>query len=170
MDIPKTTISKSEVFEKIAHDLKEKGFQIIRSDQDRPWGGFFVIDENQTQQFVDTFFDDERNEIAVGKQKLSPKILLVQPQKRLSWQYHHRRTEIWKVIQNKAGVVISETDEQTEVQEKATGDVIRLGKEQRHRLVGLDDWGVIAEIWQHSDPDNPSDEDDIVRVSDDFGR
>lgn len=31
-------------------------------------------------------------------------------------------------------------------------------------------WGVVAEIWQHTDKDNPSNEDDIVRVQDDFGR
>ena len=168
---PSTEVNnKTLIFEEIGELLEAKGFNIVSSDQNRPWGGFFVIDENQTQKFVDMFFDTERDEIAVGQQKLSPKILLVQPQKRLSWQYHHRRTEIWKVIRNTAGVVISETDQQTEVQEKKVGDVIRLGKEQRHRLVGLDNWGIIAEIWQHSDPQNPSNEDDIVRVEDDFGR
>ncbi|MCU0327251.1 MAG: phosphoheptose isomerase, partial [Spirosomaceae bacterium] len=40
----------------------------------------------------------------------------------------------------------------------------------RHRLVGVNEWGIIAEIWQHTDPKNPSDENDIVRVQDDFGR
>ena len=39
-----------------------------------------------------------------------------------------------------------------------------------HRLVGLSNWGIIAEIWQHTDPEKPSDEEDIVRVQDDFGR
>jgi len=29
---------------------------------------------------------------------------------------------------------------------------------------------MIAEIWQHTDAAQPSDEDDIVRVQDDFGR
>jgi hypothetical protein len=29
---------------------------------------------------------------------------------------------------------------------------------------------LVAEIWQHTDPDHPSNEDDIVRVQDDFGR
>jgi len=29
---------------------------------------------------------------------------------------------------------------------------------------------VLAEIWQHTDAQNPSDENDIVRVQDDFGR
>ena len=51
-----------------------------------------------------------------------------------------------------------------------TGEVIRLQQGERHRLVGLDGWGMIAEIWQHTDPQKPSDEDDIVRVQDDFGR
>jgi hypothetical protein len=36
--------------------------------------------------------------------------------------------------------------------------------------VGLNEWGVLAEIWQHINPAHPSDEDDIVRVQDDFGR
>jgi hypothetical protein len=39
----------------------------------------------------------------------------------------------------------------------------------RHRLIGLDDFGVVAEIWQHTDA-IPSDEEDIIRVQDDFGR
>jgi mannose-6-phosphate isomerase len=29
---------------------------------------------------------------------------------------------------------------------------------------------VVAEIWQHTDADYPSDEEDIIRVQDDFGR
>jgi hypothetical protein len=37
-------------------------------------------------------------------------------------------------------------------------------------LIGLEGWGVVAEFWQHTDPDYPSDEDDIVRVQDDYSR
>ena len=29
---------------------------------------------------------------------------------------------------------------------------------------------MVSEIWQHTDPNNPSDENDIVRISDDYGR
>lgn len=47
---------------------------------------------------------------------------------------------------------------------------VQTQQRQRHRLVGLETWGVIAEIWMHSDPDAPSDENDIVRLEDDFGR
>ena len=32
------------------------------------------------------------------------------------------------------------------------------------------DWSIIAEIWQHINSKNPSDESGIVRVGDDFGR
>jgi len=41
---------------------------------------------------------------------------------------------------------------------------------ERHRLVGLDDWAVVAEIWVYEVPGHPTDEDDIVRVRDDYGR
>ena len=50
------------------------------------------------------------------------------------------------------------------------GDQIKLEKGERHRLIGLEDYSVLAEIWQHTDPNNPSDENDIVRLSDEYGR
>ena len=46
---------------------------------------------------------------------------------------------------------------------------VRLVKGERHRLIGLEDYGFVAEIWQHTDS-IPSDEEDIVRVQDDFSR
>ena len=102
--------------------------------------------------------------------KLSPKILVVAPDKRLSWQYHHRRAEIWKVVNGTVGVIMSDTDKEGELKSYKPGDQITLKKGERHRLVGLKEWGTVAEIWQHTDANNPSDEDDIVRVQDDFGR
>ena len=49
------------------------------------------------------------------------------------------------------------------------GSQLKLNQGVRHRLVGLDDYAVVAEIWQHTDK-VPSDEEDIIRVQDDFGR
>jgi mannose-6-phosphate isomerase-like protein (cupin superfamily) len=95
---------------------------------------------------------------------------MVQADKRLSWQYHYRRAEIWKLVAGTAGVVTSDTDEEGQVKKLEVGEIIRLRQGQRHRLIGLDGWGMIAEIWQHTDASLPSDEDDIVRVQDDFGR
>ncbi|PRD47260.1 cupin domain-containing protein [Sphingobacterium haloxyli] len=163
-------VNKGELFSQIEEKLKEQGFTIEHIDQTRPWGGFFVIAEEQAQQFANTYFDglDVQN-LKIGG-KLSPKILVVAPEKRLSWQYHHRRAEIWRVTQGEVGIITSATDEQNQLKKLKEGDVIRLSQGERHRLIGLKTYGVVAEIWQHTDANNPSDESDIVRVEDDFGR
>jgi mannose-6-phosphate isomerase len=163
---------KSEVFAQIASELANLGFNVAKQDQTRPWGGFFVLDESQAPKFAALYFPHlEMSDIQITN-KLSPKILVVAPEKRLSWQYHFRRAEIWKVIAGTTvGVKTSATDEEgEEVPAYESGSFIQLEKGERHRLIGLESWGVVAEIWQHTDPENPSDEDDIVRVQDDFGR
>jgi len=162
--------SEKEIFETVEQFIDSKGFTVIDKDTERPWGGFLVIDEDQAEQFITTFFPSLSVKDFIGFDKLSPKILLVAPGKRLSWQYHHRRAEIWRVIGGTAGVVVSDTDEQTPVKELDIGESVSLRQGERHRLVGLDGWGVLAEIWKHIDAEHPSDEDDIVRVEDDFGR
>ncbi len=160
----------STVFENVQQFIDTQGFKVVSKDHSRPWGGFFVLEESQAPQFISTFFPHLSIEDFAGYEKLSPKILVVAPNKRLSWQYHHRRAEIWKVIGGNAGIVISDTDEETPMRQLPIGTVIDLKKGERHRLIGVDEWGIVAEIWQHTDPANPSDEDDIVRVQDDFGR
>ena len=164
------TLSKSEVFQTVKTYLEKHGFNIINSDQTRPWGGFFVIDELQSKKFTDFFFSNVNDSEKHVGGKISPKILLVEKEKRLSWQYHHRRAELWKVIGGEVGVITSENDEEAEIQIKRTNDVIKLKKGERHRLIGLESWGVVAEIWQHTSDNDPSDENDIVRIQDDFGR
>jgi len=169
--VPSLKGDKKAVLSDVEKYLVDNGFRIMAKDLSRPWGGFFVLDERQAEKFGAAYFPGiEIASLKVGNGKLSPKILMVEGNKRLSWQYHHRRSEIWKLAAGTAGVVISETDDEGPVQELQPGEVIRLRKEQRHRLVGLDGWGMIAEIWQHTDPLHPSDEADIVRVQDDFGR
>ena len=163
--------SKHEVFKQVEQYLVSQGFTIVDKDFDRPWGGFFVIDEDQARRFSHVFFPTKEVVLSQMVGKLSPKILMVQPMKRLSWQYHFRRSEIWKLVAGKAGVVTSMTDEQRDVEELKVNKVIELPQGQRHRLVGLEgSWGMIAEIWQHTDTQHPSDENDIVRLQDDFGR
>lgn len=157
------------VFEYIENFLSENNLTINDKDLSRPWGGFFVIDEDQSEKFINIFFSDlNKNDLHTGK--LSPKILIVAPGKRLSWQYHFRRAELWKIIGGEAGVATSDTDEQMGMNIYEPGSIIKLRKGQRHRLIGLNSWGVVAEIWQHTDNDNPSNEEDIVRLQDDFGR
>lgn len=161
---------KTDVLGTVEKHLNELGFKIVSKDFSRPWGGFFVLDESQAEKFGNHYFPGiEVKSLKIGG-KLSPKILMVEANKRLSWQYHHRRAEIWKLAAGTAGVVTSNTDQLGPLRKLEVNEVIRLNQGQRHRLVGLDGWGMIAEIWQHTDASNPSDEEDIVRVQDDFGR
>lgn len=162
--------SITEIFTETATMLAENDFNIINKDDSRPWGGFFVIDEKQAAAFAKHFFPDENFDDLKLSEKLSPKILLVAPGKRLSWQYHFRRAEIWCCIDGEVAVATSHTDEENEKHILTAGDKIKLKQGERHRLIGLNEWGLIAEIWQHTDSSHPSDEDDIVRLQDDFGR
>jgi mannose-6-phosphate isomerase len=159
------------VFAKVQQVLIDNELTIAATDFNRPWGGFFVLDEADAEKFIKLYFPHlTKEQLTIGG-KLSPKILMVAPSKRLSWQYHHRRAEIWKLIEGKAKVALSDNDEETEIVELNVGDVVQLSQGKRHRLIGDEnEWGIVAEIWQHTDAEKPSDEDDIVRIQDDFGR
>ena len=74
-------------FTKTKEIIKSYGFSIVSHDFERPWGGFLVIDESQAQDFSNKFFEGlDVNSLKIGG-KLSPKILIVKPKTRLSWQY-----------------------------------------------------------------------------------
>ena len=161
---------KKSTFEKVAALLHQSNFTIVDKDDTRPWGGFYVIDEAQAARFVQHYFAEENLSELKITNKLSPKILIVGPHQRLSWQYHHRRAEIWKCIDGTVGVMTSNTDKEDIRHTLKVGDIIKLKQGERHRLIGLDGWGIVAEIWQHTDESNPSDEDDIVRLQDDYSR
>jgi mannose-6-phosphate isomerase len=170
MQLELKSTERYDIFQEVSEYLTSLKIKVVSQDFNRPWGGFFVIDEDQAQQFADLFFPGiELSSLRISG-KLSPKILVVEPGKRLSWQYHNRRAEIWRSLSNNVGVITSMTDDEDEVKTLKAGDEIRLAQGQRHRIVGLSSWGVLAEIWQHTDTNMPSDEDDIIRVQDDFGR
>ena len=160
----------NDIFSKTLDILSSKKLNVIDKDTDRPWGGFFVISEDNTQEFSNIYFNGLNTEKIKVSGKLSPKILIIAPNKRLSWQYHHRRSEIWKVVNGQIKVVTSHDDVERKEKILKKGDEISLYKGERHRIIGLEDYAVVAEIWIHTDKDNPSDENDIVRVQDDFDR
>ena len=137
-------LEKNVVFEHVAEALKKENFTVIKQDETRPWGGFFVIDESQAAAFAAKFFPQlDMSQIQITN-KLSPKILVVAPNKRLSWHYHFRRAEIWKILSGIVGVKISDTDEEGDLQQLAPGTFIQMDKGERHRLIGLDSWGIVA--------------------------
>ena len=158
------------IFETLAQEIKAHGLKVASFDFDRPWGGFFVIEEQQAQKFAEIYFKGLNfTSLKVGG-KLSPKLLMVKPEARLSWQYHHRRAETWRVIEGPVGVVRSFDDTEGSILHYKTGETIIFEKGERHRLVGLVNWGAVAEFWQHTDANHPSDEEDIVRLQDDYAR
>lgn len=163
-------MNNEKIFSEVEEQLKQLNFKIIDKDYNRPWGGFIVIDESQAKEFATHFFRHVEYQSLTITNKLSPKILMVAPHKKLSWQYHSRRAEIWSCMEGPVAVMTSDTDVEAERHILDSGDIIRLAKGKRHRLMGLEHWGIVAEIWQHTDENNPSDEDDIVRLQDDFGR
>ena len=160
----------SDFFNKISEKLKSQKLNVVDKDTDRPWGGFFVISEDNAQDFSNIYFNGLNTEKLKVSGKLSPKVLIIAPNKRLSWQYHHRRSEIWKVASGEIKVITSHDDVERNQVLLKEGDEIKLYQGERHRIIGTDDYAVVAEIWIHTDKDNPSDEEDIVRVQDDFNR
>ena len=163
--------SKDETYKKVKKELEQKGLKISGEDFERPWGGFFKIADDSLDKFLSIYFSDVSLPIDISKLNVSPKILVVAPGKKLSWQVHERRSELWRVVKGPVGVYTSDNDVQPENMDIYNGnDLIQLKLGTRHRLVGMDDWGIIAEIWVHRFPENPSDEEDIRRISDDFRR
>lgn len=148
--------------------IMAQGYSIAREDLERPWGGFLALDEKDATEFVTKYFPEI---ILDTTAIITPKFLLIAPGKRLSWQYHDRRSECWRVIHGRVGVMRSLTDDMPKhMIEHEKGEMIMLECKERHRLIGLEEWAVVAEIWVHNNVMHPSDESDIVRVQDDFQR
>ena len=171
--IDQETVDFSNFTEGIEALARAAGYDIVEKNADKPWGAYLRIDSAQADDFVREFFpglSPEEARLGIEGAELSPKFLIVKPGERLSWQFHHRRAERWRFLT--AGAYRkSETDEESERIEASADEVVQFLKGERHRLEGADDHIVlVAEIWQHVDAEHPSDEDDIVRLADDYQR
>lgn len=164
--------TKESAIQAVQDYIDEHGFSIIDTDFDKPWGAYFSLGPDAEEEFIKIFFPTvSLEEIYMYGQNLRPKFLIVSPNEQLSWQYHDRRAELWTVIAGPVGVLVSNTDEKPlspTILDK--GSTVTHNAHIRHRLIGLDSWGLVAEIWQHTDANNPSEEADIVRLEDNYGR
>lgn len=162
-----------EVNKDVAHILDGAGYDVELFDYNRPWGGFNQLKNENADQFVEEFFPGitpEEARLGNPESELSPKILVVAPDQRLSWQYHDRRAERWSYL-TEGAYFKSLTDNQGDIYYAEAGQVVQFEKSERHRLVGaVGHYTLVAEIWQHTDPSYLSDEDDIVRLEDDYKR
>ena len=158
------------IFNDIRIIVKNKNLKIINENSNKPWGGYFVVSNNSKKKFINIFFKNlDHNKFFISK-NLSFKILVVYPKKRLSWQYHNRRSELLKVIKGSVYISKSFDDKEGEKILYKEGEIITINKRERHRIIGSDVYSLIAEVWMHSDDSNLSNEDDIFRIHDDFDR
>lgn len=79
---------------------------------------------------------------------LQSRVLIVAPGKSLPWSYHLRFAKFWKVLEGRAGAIISDTTEETEYQGLQAGGLMVIEPQKWHRLVGLSEYAVVAEICQ----------------------
>jgi len=105
----------------------------------RPWGWFKVL------QRGDNYCVKE---------------LYVEPNKRISYQFHRHRSEDWVVVDGNGIITRNDMDEEAKV-----GDTFFIGIEARHRIKGGEKGITIIEV-QRGD----CQEDDIVRLQDDYNR
>ncbi len=101
-----------------------------------------------------------RFEQFVHNETCSVKLLYIKASSRLSLQYHKERKEVWKVVRGPVGVQIGDR-----MLTGNEGDEFEIPAGTKHRLQGLGSEGIILEI-----SFGDFDEDDIVRLEDDFGR
>jgi mannose-1-phosphate guanylyltransferase len=107
--------------------------------EDRPWGKFEKFHENKP---------------------CTVKLIYVNPNSRLSLQYHNKRSEYWKVIK---GTAMVELDGRTMI--LTEGETVTIPRQAKHRVGALDSVCVILEIAY-----GKFDENDIVRLEDDYKR
>lgn len=165
--------NKIMIIDQLERIAKEHGYETLDRNDTKPWGAYLRFDSKDAEQFIDSFFPGltlEEAQRGIENAELSPKFLLVSPGQRLSWQKHARRAERWAFLTDGA-YHKSDTDDQGDIVNVSAGEIVQFEQGERHRLVGLEDsYALVAEIWQHSDATYPSDEDNIVRLQDDYNR
>lgn len=162
-----------DVTQEIVDVIIETEYKIIEINDVKPWGAYLVLHGDNVDIFVEDFFPSltpEQARLGNTDAQLQPKILIVSPKQRLSLQTHDRRAERWLFL--KPGLYYKgKTLEDLQLYEGVVGEEVQFEQGEIHRLCGnKEGFVVVAEIWQHTDPENLSDEDDIVRLEDDYSR
>lgn len=170
-----STRDKQTIIDEIISACEAFGCTVVETVVDKPWGAMVRLDTKDADSFIKLFFPKlTPDEARLGKSgvELSPKFLLVSPKQRLSWQLHHRRAECWSYITDGAYYKSTDPENMGEMIHAKPSDIVQMKQGECHRLVGDngDNYTLVAEIWQHTDPEHPSDEDDTVRLQDDYKR
>lgn len=174
---------KKQRFARIMQEAEEFGLEVAEVNKDKPWGGYVRFSQDSLAGFRDAYWrallsEHWQRELdrcfrdAYASQdgpSLDAKLLLVAPGERLSLQSHERRSELWRVIEGPVIFVLGTSLENLSDREVQPGEVLKIPCGSLHRLAApAGSWALVAEFWQHEDPANPSDEDDITRYDDDY--
>ena len=109
--------------------------------EERPWGRFFVLHDEPSYKL-------KRIEVDAGG--------------KLSYQYHHKRSEVWVIVEGVGTITI-----EGNVKEYSTGQTILIPKGAKHRIENRSEEKVVfIEVQTGS----YFGEDDIVRIEDDYNR
>ena len=90
------------------------------------------------------------------------KRITVSPNQRLSYQYHHKRSEVWTMVKGTGYITINDKSWDIE-----TGQTVEIPCQAKHRIENKTDKDLIFIEVQHG---TYFGEDDIVRIQDDYNR
>ena len=94
------------------------------------------------------------------------KRIIVKPGQRLSYQYHHKRSECWVVVQGRATVTLDDKEFEYE-SDNQFGNIVNIPVGTKHRVRNDEE---IDLIFIETQTGTYFGEDDIVRLEDDYGR
>lgn len=78
------TKDKNSIASEIRSELTSKGISVSGEDFERPWGGFFKIGNESLPLFLNNYFNGIELPFDISRLNVSPKILVVEPGKKLS--------------------------------------------------------------------------------------
>ncbi|AUC79532.1 mannose-6-phosphate isomerase [Nonlabens sp. MB-3u-79] len=108
----------------------------------RPWGEYFVLENQDTHKV---------------------KRIKVKPKGRLSYQYHHKRSEVWTVVSGVGRITLD-----GETKDYYYGDIVQIPQGMKHRIENpsAEEDCIFIEVQLGT----YFGEDDIVRIEDDYDR
>lgn len=117
------------------------GKMIYKEKEERPWGKFFVLHDENSYKL---------------------KRIEVNPGGRLSYQFHHKRSEAWTIVEGTGTITLDGI-----VKQYKKGDTILIPQGVKHRI---ENKGKEKVIFIEVQTGSYFGEDDIVRIEDDYNR